>query len=62
MIFQPLIDVEGIGPVDIAERLIGEQALGDQERPALALTLLNTTVRFWRSRVGSPFASRKCAE
>src|SRR5207244_4082025 len=34
--FQPLIDVEGVGPVDIAERLIGEHALGGQERPALA--------------------------
>ena len=33
---QALVDVERVGPVDVAERLVGEQALGGQERPALA--------------------------
>ena len=32
---QPLIDVERIGPVEVAERLVGEQPLGGEERPPL---------------------------
>ena len=33
---QPLVDVERVGAVDVAEGLVGQQALGGQERPALA--------------------------
>ena len=33
---QPLVDVERVGAIDVAEGLVGEQALGGQERPALA--------------------------
>ena len=33
---QPLVDVERVGAIDVAERLVGEQPLGGQERPALA--------------------------
>ena len=33
---EPLIDVERIGPVDVAERLVGEQPLGSEERLTIA--------------------------
>ena len=33
---QPLIDVERVGAIDVAERLVGEQPLRGQERPPLA--------------------------
>ena len=34
---QPLVDVERVGAVDVAEGLVGEQPLGGQERPPLAI-------------------------
>ena len=33
---QPLVDVERIGAVEVAERLVGEQPLGREEGPAAA--------------------------
>ena len=32
---QPLVDVERVGAVDVAERLVGEKPLGGEERPPL---------------------------
>ena len=48
--FQALVDVERIGPVDVAERLIGEQALGGQERPAPAEQAVERVARDPHSR------------
>ena len=32
---QALVDVERVGAIDVAEGLVGQQALGGEERPAL---------------------------
>ena len=42
---QPLVDVERVGAVDVAERLVREQALGGQERPAPAEQLVERVAR-----------------
>ena len=41
---EPLVDVERVGAVDVAEGLVGEQALGGQERPALAEQVVQRVV------------------
>ncbi len=33
--FQPLVDVECIGAMDVAKSLIGQKPLGGEERPAI---------------------------
>ena len=42
---EALVDVQRVGAVDVAERLVGEQALGGQERPAPAEQLVERVAR-----------------
>ena len=49
---EPLVDVERVGAIDVAEGLVGENALGGEERPALADQLVEAR----RSRSTPPAA------
>src|SRR5690242_8339404 len=51
---QPLIDVERVGAIEVAERLIGEKALGGEEGPALAKQIMQRVV-------GEPEARQRAA-
>ena len=70
---QPLIDVERVGAVDVAEGLVGEQPLGGEERPAPAEQIVQRVAgdpdagQHARGRCGSratgaaaPAAARPC--
>ena len=41
--FQPLIDVERIGSIDVAESLIAEEPLGGQERPPVSEQMMESS-------------------
>ena len=54
---QPLIDVERVGAIDVAERLVGQQPLGGQERPPLAEQVVQ---RDGRRSTATAARARRC--
>ena len=63
---QPLIDVERVGAIDVAERLVGEQQLRGQERPPLAEQVVQRVAgdpqRRQRARVAAVVERRAAAD